>query len=106
MPIRRPEDAGSVVAAMAGGQGLRSSRPGHKKPRTTKVGVPGDRGRPGGSHRGEEGGRGSSAAVVRAKVRTAAGGDPPCGGCGLPRRESKRKTARGQQGARGGSAAI
>ena len=29
MPIRRPGTAGSAVAAMAGGQGLRSSRPGH-----------------------------------------------------------------------------
>ena len=75
MPIRRPEDAGSTVAAMAGGQGLRSSRPGLKKPRQEKVEVLGDRGRPGGSHRGEEGGRGSSAAAVRAKEKTADSGD-------------------------------
>ena len=36
-----------------------------------KQAVPGDRGRPGDSHRGEEGGRGSSAAAVRAKVWSA-----------------------------------
>ena len=75
MPIRRPGIAGSAVVAMAGGQGLRSSRPGLKKPRTTKVGVPGDKGRLGGSHRGEEGGRGSSAAAVCAKEKTADPGD-------------------------------
>ena len=75
MPIRRPGTAGSAVAAMAGGQGSRSSRLGLEKPRKEKVGVPGDRGRPGGSHRGEEGGRGSSAAVVRAKEKTADPGD-------------------------------
>ena len=33
MSIRRPGTAGSAVAAMAGGDGLRSSRPGLKKPR-------------------------------------------------------------------------
>ena len=75
MPIQWPGIAGSAVAAMAGGQGSRSSRPGLKKPRKKKVGVPGDRGRLGGSHRGEEGGRGSSAAAVRAKEKTADPGD-------------------------------
>jgi len=75
MPIRRPGTTVSEVAAMAGDHGLRSSRPGLKKPRQEKVEVPGDRGRSGGSHRGEEGGRGSSAAAVRAKEKTADPGD-------------------------------
>ena len=67
--------AASAMAAMAGDHGSRSSWPGLEKPRKEKVGLPGDRGKPGGSHRGEGGGRGSSAAAVRAKEKTADSGD-------------------------------
>ena len=102
MPIRRPEDGGSAVATMAGGQSLRSSWPGLKKPRKKKVGVPGDRGRLGGSHRGEEGGRGSSAVAVRAKEKTVDPGDLRLQqSWPLLRSANAKKRRGGNRGARG-----
>ena len=68
MPLRWPGTAASAVATMAGDHGSRSSRPRLEKPRKKKIEVPGDRGMPGGSHRGEEGGRRSTAVTVRAKA--------------------------------------
>ena len=73
MPLRWSGKVGSTVAAMAGDHGSRSSRPRLEKPRKKKIEVLGDRGMLGGSHRGEEGGRRSTAATVRAKA-----------GCGFP----------------------
>ena len=54
MPIRRPGTAGSAVAAMASGQGSRSSRPGLEKPRNEKRKAWEGRGEYGDAHHGEK----------------------------------------------------
>ena len=55
MPIRRPGTAGSAVAAMAGGQGLRSSRPGHLEAKKNEINRKGEIWVLGEAHSGELG---------------------------------------------------
>ena len=100
MPLRWPGTAASAVATMAGDHGSRSSRPRLEKPRKKKIEVPGDRGMPGGSHRGEEGGRRCTAATVRAREKTAdgVGEAPPCGNYEL-RGVGENGVERGSRGA-------
>jgi len=76
MPIRRPGIAGSAVAAMAGDHGLRSSRPGLKKPRKKKITVPGEIGEQGEAHQGRNGDGGGSESTARAEVPSSAMADP------------------------------
>ena len=67
-----------------------------------KQAVPGDKGRPGDSHHGEEGGRGSSAAAVRAKVWSA---DLGAAAAVVPE-HGERERERGTAGAREGEARL
>ena len=107
MPFRRLGTAASAVATMAGDHGSRSSRPRLEKPRKKKIEVLGDRGMLGGSHRGEEGGRRSTAATVRAK---AGGGFPATFGAAVVASsragEWKNGAWRQQGGAETGSVLI
>ena len=108
MPIRRPGIAGSAVAAMAGDHGLRSSRPGLKKPRKKKITVPGEIGEQGEAHQGRNGDGGGSESTARAEVPSSAMADPGdhgCGGCGLPRCLASTKTRAGSSRVRAGGLA-